>query len=248
MIKSPAIVIFFLIGAASSFRLADLFKSDPDEFVPTMELIRNKGYVAEEHQAVTKDGYKLTMHRIPHGRNNRHSNQKNRPVALLQHGLLDVDSSWVANFPDQSLGFILADAGYDVWLGNVRGNTYGLGHETLNTSEAAFWDFSWDEMAEYDLPAMIDLALQVSGQASLFYIGHSQGTMIGFSKFGERELASKVRLFLALGPVATLNHIQSPIRYLADLGIETTQRFWYMLFGYKDFLPSRYVLFCPFIF
>ena len=39
-------------------------------------------------------------------------------------------------------GFILADAGFDVWLGNSRGGYYGLRHLNKQADESAFWDFS----------------------------------------------------------------------------------------------------------
>lgn len=85
---------------------------DPDEFVNTTTLIKSKGYPAEAHEVTTQDGYILTVHRIPN---------PNKPVVFLQHGLLDGSHTFVMNFPNQSLGFYLYDAGYDVWMGNMRG-------------------------------------------------------------------------------------------------------------------------------
>lgn len=52
---------------------------------------------------------------------------------------------------------------------------------------------SFDQMAEYDLPAMINYALKITRRNQLYYIGHSQGTMIGFAGFSKnKELAKKV--------------------------------------------------------
>jgi lysosomal acid lipase/cholesteryl ester hydrolase len=64
---------------------------------------------------------------------------------------------------EQSPAFILAKAGYDVWLANLRGNKYSKRHaEYLATSED-FWDFGWEEHANYDLPAYTEFILKKTG-------------------------------------------------------------------------------------
>ena len=55
--------------------------------------------------------------------------------------------------------------------------------------------FSWDEMAKYDIPVVIDFILNKTKEEQLYYIGHSQGTLIGFSAFYQnQEIGKKVNL------------------------------------------------------
>ena len=71
-------------------------------------------------------------------------------------------------------------------------------------------------MAEYDIPAMLEHVLKVSGQTQLFYIGHSQGTLVGFTGFSTNpELAKKVKLFIALAPIFYVTHTSALLRDLA---------------------------------
>ena len=42
----------------------------PEDNLSTPELCKYWGYPVEVHDAVTKDGYVLALHRIPHGRKN----------------------------------------------------------------------------------------------------------------------------------------------------------------------------------
>ena len=52
---------------------------------------------------------------------------------------------------------------------------------TCRTNKQVSCVYSWDEMAKYDLPASIDFVLNhTTGYKDLHYIGHSQGTLIGF--------------------------------------------------------------------
>lgn len=109
----------------------------------------------------------------------------------------------------------------------------------LNPKDEAFWDFTFSEMGKYDLPAMVDYALKYTSQKDLIYIGHSQGTMIAFSQLGTNSyLASRIKLFIALAPVAHLGNVMSPVKLLADFGAPTNQMILFNIFGKRDFLPT----------
>lgn len=52
-------------------------------------------------------------------------------------------------------------------------------------------------MAAHDLPASIDYILAATGTSSLGYVGHSQGTTIGFAALSSQpELSQKVQSHL----------------------------------------------------
>ncbi|XP_049528890.1 lipase member K-like [Dermacentor silvarum] len=160
------------------------------------ELIVSKGYPVEEHTVVTTDGYILRIQRIPRGRNEPVVLDANysKPVVLVMHALAVTSADFVINFPEQSLGFILADAGYDVWLGNLRGNEY-TSHLTYKKTDPMFWRFSFDEMIMYDTPTMIDAVLARTNNTRLLYIGFSQGTQVLFGLLAQQpEYNEKTRL------------------------------------------------------
>lgn len=133
----------------------------------------------------------------------------------------------------------MADNGYDVWLGNARGNIYSANHTIYKAfgsrkHQRKFWNFSWHEIGIfdvvysckntdfnqfcfyqiglYDLPASIDYILSKTDQSELHYIGHSQGTSTFFVMLSERpEYNNKIKMMHALAPAAFLSHCKSPL-------------------------------------
>ena len=150
------------------------------------------------------------MHRIPYGRNQTYT--PNRPVILHQHGLFDSSDAMVCHGPDLSPAYYLANAGYDVWLSNERGNKYALDHVTLNTSQPEFWNFSLSE-ALYDSQANIDYIRNYTNSNTIAFSAHSFGTG-GFFAAASRQndwYRDRLSIFIALAPVTQTYHEQDPI-------------------------------------
>lgn len=126
---------------------------------------------------------------------------------------------------DSVVAFLLADASYDVWLGNFRGNGYSQGHrrweyDGTRRHRSHFWDFSIHELGVNDLPAMIDYILKANPvYEKIHYVGHSLGTTAYFIMTSERPgYNDKIQLMQALSPMAFHSNSPSPLaRALSEL-------------------------------
>ncbi|XP_049938814.1 lipase 3-like [Schistocerca serialis cubense] len=215
---------------------------EPSPWIPTPQLVDQYGYVVEEYHVTTEDGYVLTLHRMPPRALSQQKEEEESPMSfwrllvpwddaqskgsanvshppvMVQHGLMGSSADWTLPGPTRGLPYILVDEGYDVWLGNTRGNIYSRNHTTLHPvrDKQKFWNFSWHEMGVYDLPTCIEHILRVTGQKRLFYIGYSQGTTAFFVMGSERpDMCPKVRAMLAMAPVAFMSHVRSPLIRMA---------------------------------
>ena len=67
----------------------------------------------------------------------------------------------------------LAEAGYDVWVGNNRGTEYSQTHKHMAPHDPEFWNFQWETMAEHDVYNMMRRVKELTGMHKIFYIGYS---------------------------------------------------------------------------
>ncbi len=92
--------------------------------------------------------------------------EEEEEVVFLQHGMKCCSADWVTG---SGLAVELARRGYDVWLGNFRGNIFSSRHRSLKPDEKRYWDFTFDHHGKYDLPAMLDLVRERTGCDRLRY-------------------------------------------------------------------------------
>ncbi|CAL5403401.1 unnamed protein product [Camellia sinensis] len=185
-------------------------------------MVDTQGYVCEEHTVTTNDGYILSLQRIPAGRSGKKSNKP--PDA----------AAWLLNSPDESLAFILADEGFDVWLANTRGTQYSSGHTSLSPNDPAYWDWSWDELSAYDLPAFFEYVHDQTGQ-DLHYVGHSLGTLMALATFSQENLLNMLRSAAMLCPIAYLGQIPTELARAAADSFLAEDLYW---LGLHEFLPG----------
>ncbi|XP_058794704.1 lipase 3-like [Phymastichus coffea] len=230
----------FSVGVASA-NATDVVRTrssdHPHAHLSAPEVVALYNYGIESHMIKTEDNYFLTVHRITG--NSKNPNPEGKRVVFLQHGLLSSSMDWVIAGPRRGLAFLLADAGYDVWMGNARGNRYSRSHKFLSIKDPEYWQFDWHEIGSRDLPAMIDHVLNVTKREKLFYIGHSQGSTAFFVMASELpEYNDKINAMFALAPVAHCGRMKSPIfqalsRILKPLSFLTN------IMGAYEFKPTN---------
>ncbi|CAG9767968.1 unnamed protein product [Ceutorhynchus assimilis] len=144
---------------------AKVLKHDYNEKCKPEKYLQKYNYPIETHQVTTDDGFVLTLHRIParESTNSGTNSSQKSPAALLIPGISCTSMDFVNLGPGRALGLLMADLGYDIWLVNPRGTRYSMKHQTLNRSEAEFWEFSFHEKGYYDLAANIDYIISFTG-------------------------------------------------------------------------------------
>lgn len=191
------------------------------------------GYGIENHIVKTTDNYLLTLHRIT---KNGKANE-GKQVVYLHHGLLMSSEIWLTMLRKSlNLPLVLYDLGYDVWLGNNRGNKYCQKHLFLSTKLEAFWNFSIDEFAIFDIPNIINYILTITNKSNLTYIGFSQGTAQIFASLSiNHDLNSKINKIIAISPATTPHGLYSTF---LDIFLKTSPNIMFLLFSRKILMPS----------
>ncbi|KAJ3291938.1 hypothetical protein HK104_005694 [Borealophlyctis nickersoniae] len=191
---------------------------------------RCHGYICDEHEILSDDGFVLIVHRI---RKKGVDPAELKEPVLLMHGLFQSSGIFCTSGP-QSLAFYMADLYYDVWLGNVR--CVEKRHAFLSSYDPRFWDWSIEELGKYDVPAIVDFVREYTKTDKITYIGHSQGNAQAFMAMQcNPKFSAKFKCLFALAPAVYTGPLlqEGPISLL----INCPPRLFGWLFGVKEMLP-----------
>ncbi|KAH3673475.1 hypothetical protein WICPIJ_009748 [Wickerhamomyces pijperi] len=238
----PLKAIQYLTHKTAATYLEDITHTDPKllsilNAKDIKELCAIHGFGVHEHVVITEDGYLLAIHRIY--KDKPSTLTRGKPVVYFHHGLLTNSELFVlGDTRERSLPFRLVEQGYDVWLGNNRGNKYSRKHLKLKPSKRKFWDFSLDEFAIYDIPDTINYILSYTGVPDLTYVGFSQGSAQCFASLSVNpQLRKKINKFIGLSPAMIPKDLNtdSPI---VDFFINSSPNMLFWFFGEYSILPS----------
>jgi len=111
------------------------------------QIVTEAGYPYGCYEVTTDDGYILQLERLP--------NPGSRKVLYFQHGIIDNAFTWVAGGAQSSVAMMAYDRGYDVFLGNFRGNE-PVKHADPKIRKKDYWDFNVNHHAFSDMKAFVE--------------------------------------------------------------------------------------------
>lgn len=117
----------------------------------------------EVHRVETADGWQLDVRRVPPSA----GLFKQRPVVLV-HGIVTNGRNFDLD-AETSLARALSAEGFDVWIASLRG---------AGESEHRADDFTFDDHAAFDAPAIVSYVQEKTGHATVDWVGHSMGGMV----------------------------------------------------------------------
>jgi polyhydroxyalkanoate synthase len=213
---STSLLAVLLIGAAAYLCLILVLSRWADQR-PTAD---------EQHEFQTADGWTISVFRyLPPS-----EPVVGRPPVILGHGLMMNRASWALS-PEGSMIEALRGRGHDVFAVEYRGSRSS--RRPADHPAEKHWDYSVDEIAYHDLPAVIDGVCALVGSDRVNWIGHSMGGILIYlyaARFGSRRL----------GRVVTLG---SPVLFAEMLGLAPARLFraltpWRKVFRARHaFLP-----------
>jgi len=125
----------------------------------------------------------------------RISNPTSNKVAFFQHGIFDNSFAFIANGSAYSIGYRAYEQGFDVFMGNFRGN---FPRKHTDARYANYWDYTLDDLARFDMTAFIKAVVKTKQKelkegetVEITYIGHSMGGLVGTMYLIQKGLEGK---------------------------------------------------------
>ncbi|MBN94770.1 MAG: hypothetical protein CL928_11980, partial [Deltaproteobacteria bacterium] len=150
-------------------------------------------------QLATEDGWGLSLFHLPPNPAMAGEAHYGTPL-LLAHGTAVNRMNFMLE--GSSLAAYLAEAGFDVWLPELRGD------RSSTAPSPQVWrrgDWTVDEMIDHDIPAVLDHILAHTGRSQVYWVGHSLGGILGYATL-QGPRASQVAGLVAFGSPGGYTH------------------------------------------
>ena len=129
---------------------------------------------------------------------------------MFLHGINGIAMVWFSS--QESYGFYFADKGFDCWFINFRGNIFNLSHKNPNISYEEFFNFSYDDLGQKDVPTCIDNILRITKKTKLTLVSLSAGCFAGnialTDKSTHKKINNQIDHAIFLAPVMLVTHHQ----------------------------------------